>query len=296
MVKHNLDLVVVGNLAEDVVFGESFYGGSAGNIALNASTFGLSTGIISSCGKDSFSHDYIDHLQQKGVITDYIAESLELMPSCVVSSSINHSSSKEWFDNGSTQSLRDYVFTDKIRHGLSSAAIIHSTTVPPELVQRLIDSKGIKTIMGYEPGPRILHDKTYFSLDMFKACDILFLNEEEASALGDEFSITLLQRYMHDNQVIITTKGPGGCLYITRDSVVDIPVESPVLEGNIVDSSGAGDAFRVGFYVGLVNRMTPRDSAALANEFGRMIVRQNGAILNNDAVLQLTDRTTKYIH
>ena len=54
-----MELVVAGNLAEDVIFGKSHYGGSAGNIALNASVFGLETGVVSNYGRDDFSRQYI---------------------------------------------------------------------------------------------------------------------------------------------------------------------------------------------------------------------------------------------
>lgn len=62
----NIDLAVAGNFAEDIIFDESHYGGSARNIALNTSLFGLRTGIVSNYGKDIFFTKYIDYLKSRG--------------------------------------------------------------------------------------------------------------------------------------------------------------------------------------------------------------------------------------
>ena len=88
---------------------EVFVEMEAGNIALNARLHGLETGVVSNLGSDRFSAQYRYYLRERGVTTDLIHDSLDTIAQCVVSSNINHSSSKKWIDNGTSEALRKFV-------------------------------------------------------------------------------------------------------------------------------------------------------------------------------------------
>ena len=277
-----LDLIVVGNLAEDIVFGESHLGGSAGDITINATSAGLACGIISSRGNDPFSIRYMEELDRLHIDTSMITPTLAKMPTCIVSSTKNHSSSKEWFDNGSTQSLKQYSFTAHGAAAVARARIIHCTTTPPELIEKIMSLKSDHTLVGYEPGPRVLHDTSYFNESLFERSHIMFMNEEEAAAIFAVRSLTSLQRAMTADQVIVVTRGRAGCDVYRRDSHQHVPALEVVREEDIVDSNGAGDAFRAGFYSALLAGLSVEMCATEANKFGAAAVRTRGAILSID--------------
>lgn len=284
------ELVVAGNLAEDIIFDVSHYGGSAGNIALNAARCGLRAGIVSSRGNDVFSQRYLHELNLNNVDTTMVAPVLERMPACVVSDALNHSSAKEWYDNGSTESLRDYTLTPGGFEIISTARVIHCTTVPPELVETLFAAKGPDTIVGYEPGPRIMHDPGYFNLHLFELSDLLFLNEEEAAIVLAKYSIGILRQHMKSSQAIIITGGPEGCTYVDKTGERHIKAESRVTGNDIVDSNGAGDAFRVGFYLAQLRGIPLEQTLELANRFGAEIVKTEGALLTSDSIHRLNNQ------
>lgn len=286
--EYPLDLVVAGNLAQDIIYDTSYYGGSAGNIAINASFFGIRAAVLSNRGEDSFSTQYLTYLEQLGVSTEFINPGLHKLAQCIVSNSFNHSSSKQWHDNGSTEALQNYALNDIQRANLAHASAIHLTTVPDQLAKMLLNTVGDNTIIGYEPGPMILRDISYFSREVFSRSDYLFINEEERAVLDTTIGMATLRSLMNSSQGIITTLGEKGCTLTTLND--DRAVESSyrITGSHLIDSNGAGDAFRSGFYSVLLRGGLMTEALQTANDFGAAIVQQSGAILNDNSIKRLT--------
>jgi len=277
MVDRKLDLIVAGNLAQDVIYGKEYYGGCAGNIAVNASMHGLSTGIVSSYGSDDFSNRYLAYLRERGIATELLQDGLHEMPRCVVKSNVNHSSSGEWYDNGSVELLDHYSPTPTQQQKIKNAKTLHLTTVPRNLALKLVElRKGSDGILGYEPGPMVGFDNSYFDELLFGAASYIFVNEEEIEIIDNIFGINALQRNMTDKQWIINTLGDQGCRIITKRTVRNYPI-APLKGDSLVDSNGAGDAFKAGFYVSLLSNGNNVDDAInTAQRFGAAIVGQEG--------------------
>jgi sugar/nucleoside kinase (ribokinase family) len=80
-------------------------------------------------------------------------------------------------------------------------------------------------------------------------CRILILNTHEAEALQVMFSLSNVEDLLNENlQTIILTKGAQGCRVIERDIRHDVPAVSPT---EVIDPTGAGDAFAAGVLFGL---------------------------------------------
>lgn len=279
----SIDLVVAGNLAEDVIFNESHYGGSAGNIALNASLFGLRTGIVSNYGKDTFSTKYVEYLKSRGVQTELLQPGLKSLAQCVVSSNINHSSSKEWIDNGTSTALRDFEPTNHQRKIIEHSRYLHLTTTPASLALKLSGIQRGEGVMGYEPGPRLGDDDTYFDEVVFSRSDFLFVNEEELQILDQMIGVSALKKRMRDKQSIIATLGGDGVELITCSNQKHYSVHA-VEEPAIIDSNGAGDAFKSGFYVGLSRTNNIQTAIEYGAILGSHIIQKQGALLEAGAV------------
>ncbi len=79
--------------------------------------------------------------------------------------------------------------------------------------------------------------------------DVLFANEDEIVSLYREHSFDgALQRVRHHCRIAVLTRSAKGSVVVSGDDVHIIDAE-PV--DNIVDSTGAGDAFAAGFLYGL---------------------------------------------
>lgn len=64
---NNKELLIVGNLARDLIFGREFFGGSAASIAVNFARLGGKPSLLSVLGRDDFSTRYRHFLQGEGV-------------------------------------------------------------------------------------------------------------------------------------------------------------------------------------------------------------------------------------
>ncbi len=89
-------LLVVGNLAKDVIDGTENYGGSAANLALASKNLGLQVGIMSVLGKDQFSSRYREFLTSEGVDLSLTPNVLEELPICTVVSRENTIADSTW--------------------------------------------------------------------------------------------------------------------------------------------------------------------------------------------------------
>ncbi len=274
-----MELVVAGNLAEDVIFGKSHYGGSAGNIALNASIFGLETGVVSNYGRDDFSRQYISYLDSRNVSVELLQPGIEHIAQCIVSSNANHSSSKEWVDNGTSEALKAYVPTETQRAIIAGSRFLHLTTTPGSLATILSSIERPNGILGYEPGPRLGDEDEYFLESVFRKSDVLFANEEEMQNLESVMGALTLRRMLRDGQYIVATKGKDGTELISNADKRFYSVES-VIETEVVDSNGAGDAFKSGFYVGLARTGKIDTAIEYGNVLGAHIVKRQGALIS----------------
>jgi ribokinase len=293
MMSEQIDLVVAGNLAIDEVYGEEFFGGSAGNIAINAALGGLRSAVVSNIGTDASSDRYLRYLHAVGVETTLLQPSLTEIARCVISSAVNHSSSKEWFDNGTSAALRDYEVNDVHNSLLSDARFLHLTTAPPNLGMKLIDSAGCETLVGYEPGPRIHNDFSFFDTELLARSDFLFLNEEEAQTIDCQIGLNAVRQSLNPRQLLVVTQGENGVTLLDARDAITIKPEEVVTQARLVDSSGAGDAFKVGFYVGYAKDNDPVIAAQYGNRYGSMIIQQRGAIFHkeNASKLPVIDQT-----
>lgn len=92
-------------------------------------------------------------------------------------------------------------------------------------------------------------------LDTAKQVDILKVNETEAALLSGEMDIEKAAEKLFSNNLhaLFITLGPDGCFYKTPSfsgKVATIPVE-------VVDTTGAGDAFNAGYIYGLCEAKKP---------------------------------------
>ncbi|MDR0508509.1 MAG: PfkB family carbohydrate kinase, partial [Candidatus Methanoplasma sp.] len=73
-------------------------------------------------------------------------------------------------------------------------------------------------------------------------------------------------------------------------------VKIPVIEGKaFVDATGAGDAFRAGFYCGLYNGYKIHESLILASATSSFVVEKVGALTNTPKWEEVLERADKYL-
>ncbi len=118
--------------------------------------------------------------------------------------------------------------------------------------------------------------------------DILFANEYEALELSSlkEFSPALLSKFFSSNPKLTTiiTRSHKGCVVFANDNFFESPAEKI---SQLVDATGAGDAFAAGFLYGLVNNCDLRESAHLGNILGAKIIQGFGARFKKEELYKI---------
>lgn len=116
-------------------------------------------------------------------------------------------------------------------------------------------------------------------LEIALRCDTITGNERETLLLTgdtnlDDATSTLQAAMIGANlRAVVVSRGGNGCRAFTATEVWDIPA-FPV---DIVDTTGAGDAFTAGLAYGLALRWPLPDAARFGNAVGGLAVREVGA-------------------
>ena len=106
--------------------------------------------------------------------------------------------------------------------------------------------------------------------DLLAYCDPLVVNEHEAEFLGDPAPAGLLAR---GPRSVVITRGANGAVVADRSGVTEVP--SP--EAEVVDTTGAGDAFTGALSLRLARGDDLATAARFAARVGAAAVRKPGA-------------------
>ncbi|MCZ4312654.1 PfkB family carbohydrate kinase [Comamonadaceae bacterium G21597-S1] len=110
--------------------------------------------------------------------------------------------------------------------------------------------------------------------------DLLVLNEKEAgAACGDAASAP--RRLAHAARSVLVTLGPHGVF----GSLDGTPVRAPAVPVQMVDATGAGDAFCAGLIAGLVRGRAPADATRLGTRAAARILQQTGGIITDTSAM-----------
>ncbi|TAK69747.1 MAG: sugar kinase [Actinomycetota bacterium] len=105
--------------------------------------------------------------------------------------------------------------------------------------------------------------------------DLLLANREEACALAGEPDPETAGRSLAESfGTVVVTLGPDGALWLTRGAAT---VSAPTLAVDVVDTTGAGDAFTAGLLPAWVDGAEPALALAMGNRLASRAVSTVGA-------------------
>jgi ribokinase len=134
--------------------------------------------------------------------------------------------------------------------------------------------KGVRTILNPAPAASI-------SSEFMAQADLITPNETELFTLAgrghvsaeeeaiDEAARSLLTR---DDQTVVVTLGAQGARWVRKDGAGTVPT----FQVNVVDTTGAGDAFNGGLAVALANELELEQAIRFANATAALCVTRHG--------------------
>ncbi len=274
------DIISIGNINIDLSFYvdkipevdyevladlEIFHGGAAANFAVAASRLGLKVGIIGCVGNDYFGKKAIEELEKEGVITNFIRMVNEKITGMVCVIVEKNGNRRMLAYRGANEYLDKVVdeFIDKIH-----CKYVQLCNVNKRVFTK-VKEKIRKMKISLDPGGRIVE----LSLNDLEGIDLLLLNEVECKKLTNmnyKEGAKLLSKYV--NIVVVKIGEKGAYLFDGNKEI-----EMPAIKVNVVDTTGAGDAFNAGFITGLIKGLSLKECLHWGIATASLKIQKKGA-------------------
>jgi ribokinase len=243
-------------------------GGSAANAAAALAGFDVPAGVVGSVGDDDLGGLARRELRECGVDCSHlrgVADAETSVKYLVVA------------PDGEVMVLGNDGANEAVAPGdvdpgyVRSADHLHLTSQRPDTAAWLAEvASEAGVTVSFDPGRRL--DDRDFS-DPFALADVVFVNDRESKTVLDE-------RYDHpaaslDDRVLVVKHGGDGAVVHAPDGTY----EHPGFDVEVVDTTGAGDAFAAGFLAVLLESDDRDYEHALewANAAGALASREEGA-------------------
>ena len=252
----NLDLIVqVKDLpkAGETVTGGAYTalpGGKGANVAVAARRLGAETEIMAAVGEDNYAAQALVNLEKEGVYLDAVRRIDAHTGLAFITVS----------EDGENQiavaSGANAAYAPQHVPKLCSDVLITQFEIPIETIESALD--GYKGFVAVNASPVRAGVDT-----ILKRADLIIVNEGEAAQydLDD-----------HDGLVAITLGAKGAKLYRKGKQIAT--ATPPKVD--VVDTTGAGDAFAAGLTVALAEKQSPQDALEFACAVGALTATKLG--------------------
>ncbi|EOD01535.1 carbohydrate kinase family protein [Caldisalinibacter kiritimatiensis] len=289
-----IDVLTVGEILIDMISDEyddfnnggfhRYFGGSPGNIAINVSKLGYKSSIITNVGNDSFGKFLLKKLKENGVNTDGVTLDDSKNTSMVVVSKSKKSPSFIAYRDAD----KNLKLTDKVKELVKQSKIVHFTSWPisyepaRSTTLEIIDiAKEQGKIISFDPNYRKVlwekgHDGVKFIEELLSRVDIIKPSEDDAYHIfGEDTPEGYIKRFLDLGvKLVMLTLGKDGVIVSNGKEIIKVPT----LATEVVDTTGAGDAFWSGFYAGLLKGKTIKESIMVGSAVSAYKLREVGAI------------------
>ncbi|CAH2065688.1 unnamed protein product [Thlaspi arvense] len=271
-------------------------GGAPANVAVGIARLGGSSAFIGKVGEDEFGYMLANILKDNNVNSD----GMRFDPgarTALAFVTLTSEGEREFmfYRNPSADMLLqeseldlDLIKKAKIFHYGSISLITEPCKSAHLAAAKAAKEAGV--ILSYDPNLRLplwpsADNAREEILSIWDTADIIKISEEEIEFLTkgeDPYDDTVVRKLFHpEMKLLIVTEGPEGCRYYTKDfsgRVHGLRVE-------VVDTTGAGDAFVAGILSQLANDLSLlqdeerlRKALMFANACGALTVKERGAI------------------
>lgn len=267
-------------------------GGSASNVAVGLSRLGLNTSVISHVGDDEFAKKIKTLLEEEGVSAQIVNNS-----KMASSFSIIISYRKERTIFSQHMNYPGVFDLEKLKpKWIYLASLGQSWKTNYESLIEFISSKNLN--LAYNPGALEIESQSPLIYKAISLSKILILNKNEANQLVEhsdrEVLDLLIELKKLGPKIVIITDGRNGSFVIDEKDHTYYLNSFP---SEIVDPTGAGDAFSAGFLFGHVSGKSLNDSMKLGAVNAANVVQYLGSeegLIRASEVEQKTKRYEQY--
>jgi fructokinase len=290
------DVIAVGELLIDMISTEygdhfegdtynRFFGGSPGNIAMNVNKLGINSLVASAVGDDGLGEFLIECLNNVGIDTCCIQKIN--YPTSLVMITKSKNSPVPIFYRGADYHLS---YTLELEKALENSKIVHFSCWPisklavRETMERVIEETRKKgALLGFDPNyhPMIWQkdeDGAAYVKYIIGKVDIIKPSEDDAERLfGKDTPENQIAKFLKlGAKLVIMTLGKEGAMVSNGQETIKFKT----MAHEVVDTTGAGDAFWSGFYAALVKGYTIREALNLGFAVSAYKLKYLGAVVD----------------
>lgn len=261
-------------------------GGGGTNTAVSFSRLGLRTGFCGAIGKDIYAKQILEELESENIT--FLGTQLGKSGYSVIFDSVEHDrvilSFKGSNNNLSFDAIKSTIQNSKTKWVYSSSVLDESFSCAVATCTHL-KKQGSKiawnpSLYQTKLGSRVLQP-------LLSLLDVLIMNKEEAFALLNDSNnnnnnktienlLVELQKHTSANHIIITDGAQGA--YCSYNNKLYTITPSPHVQ--VVETTGAGDAFASGFVSGLIKNYSCEDALTLGMLNAEHVICAQGAKTN----------------
>ena len=235
-------------------------GGNAANVSVGLSRLGITSSLISEIGTDEFSQKIISTLKSENVDTTFIKQTPKEKNSISIILSFKN---ERTILSQHIRRTHDFIFDDISTKWVYLSSLGEEWENAYQKVYAFVKGKSIK--LAFNPGT-IQIDSGYEKIkNVLELTNILFLNKEEAIKIANgklqianddiEQLLSVLQKLGSKNVVI--TDGENGSHAVNEKGEFFV---QEIIKTNIVEKTGAGDAYASGFLAAFILNYSFPDS------------------------------------
>ncbi|MDW5561605.1 MAG: carbohydrate kinase family protein [Methanomassiliicoccus sp.] len=263
------------NTSVDIREKHRYFGGTGANIATAAAALGVPTALVSYVGPD-LPADFREFMESKGVDLSEVVTVEGYETSTVIVVTDSKEDQIAYVYQGP---MRDMGRFEPRLDSARRSKVVHISTGRPEYyLPVMLECQRLGKEISFDPAQEIhrIWDRDTFREALPLATRLFGNRNELRTALkymdagGPEGLLAFVPE-------IITTRGKEGALAFTGQGTLSVPAAKP---SAVIDPTGAGDAFRAGFYAGRYRGHGFLESMAYGNAAASFVLEAPGAVSN----------------
>lgn len=269
-----------------------FFGGSPANITMNIKRLGGNPVITSCVGNDGLGDFLINHLKKNNINTELISR-------------VNNSTSMVLVTKSKETPLpifyrsADYnlEYTSEIDSTLKNSKIVHFSCWPisqaksRKMIEKVIEeARKNDVLIGFDPNYHEMiweegHDGIEYIKSLIGKVDIIKPSEVDAERIfGPDTSENYVDKFIQCGaKLVIMTLGKDGA--IVSNGIETIKFKTLATE--VVDTTGAGDAFWGGFYTAITSNYALKEALNIGFATSAFKLKHVGAIAELPSIEEL---------
>lgn len=284
IVTEALQQVSLSFLVEDMT---KHWGGVAANIAFNMAKLGIRPRLMGTVGRD-FS-DYRIWLEEIGVDTSTVQQHDDVFTASFFCNTDIENNQIASFYSGAMAKASDYKLAD-IPGNTSPDLVIVSPNDPIAMTNLTNEcrERGLKFV--YDPSQQIARmDGETLKHDM-QGAYLMVINQYESNMVMKKTGMSM-DELRQAIDLLVITHGKDGSEIYTNGEKIEVPAFEPTA---LVDPTGAGDAYRAGFIVGLSKALPLEICGAIGALCATYVLEHNGPQSKNYTAIEFVERFRKY--